>query len=91
MMHKGMTPQVAETLALDGLAFLAGDPDRLERFLRLTGLEGSTLRARASDPDVLRAVLDFLLADDTTVGDFCRERGLEARDLHMANRLLGEP
>ena len=91
MMHKGMTPQVAETLALDGLAFLAGDPDRLERFLRLTGLEGSTLRARASDPDVLRAVLDFLLADDATVADFCREQGLEARDLHLANHLLGGP
>ena len=88
-MLKGMTPQVAETVALDGLAFLVADPDRLERFLRLTGLEGSALRARASDPDVLRAVLDFLLTDDSLVADFCREQDLEARDLHLSHRILG--
>ena len=91
MMHKGLTPEVAETLALDGLAFVVADSGRLERFLRLTGLEGTTLRARASDPDVLRAVLDFLLTDDSLVEDFCREQGLEARDLHLAQRLLGGP
>jgi hypothetical protein len=85
-----MTPERAETIGLNGLAFLAGLPEWMERFLRLSGLEPSILRARASDPDFLRAVLDFLLTEDVLVTDFCNERDLEARDIHAAHRMLGD-
>lgn len=85
-----MTRNRAETIGLNGLAFLAGTPDKLDRFVRLSGLEAATLRSRASDPDFLRAVLDFLLMDDALVADFCKEQGLEVRDLHLANRILSE-
>jgi len=49
------------------------------------------LRECATDPDFLRAVLDFLLTEDTLVTDFCKEHGLDARDLHIAQRLLDSP
>jgi len=90
-MRERMTRERAETIGLDGLTYLAGLPDWLERFLRLSGLEIPALRDRAADPDFLRAVLEFLLTDDVLVADFCKEHGLEARDIHMAHRVLGEP
>ena len=90
-MHERMTRERAETIGLDGLTFLAGLPDWLDRFLRLSGLEISALRDRASDPDFLRAVLEFLLTEDVLVADFCKEHELDARDIHIAHRVLGEP
>jgi len=90
-MRERMTRERAETIGLDGLTFLARLPEWLERFLRLSGLEIPALRDRASDPDFLRAVLEFLLTEDVLVTDFCKERGLDARDIHAAHRALGEP
>jgi hypothetical protein len=90
-MRERMTRERAETIGLDGLAFLAGLPDWLERFLCLSGLETRALRERASDTDFLRAVLDFLLTEDVLVTDFCKQQSLDARDIHMAHRVLGGP
>jgi hypothetical protein len=86
-----MTRDRAETIGLNGLAFLAAMPDPFGRFLAISGLEAGTLRTRASDPDFLRGVLDFLLTDDGLLGDFCTEYGLHTRDIHTAQRRLGEP
>lgn len=90
-MRETMNRERAETIGLDGLAFLATVPEGFERFLRLSGLEIPVLRERAADPDLLRAVLDFLLTEDTLVTDFCRGHGLDAHDLHIAQRLLDSP
>ena len=84
-----LTSERAETMALDGLAFLAGRPDDLERFLRNSGLDASGLRRRAGDPDVLRGVVEFLLSDDALVTAFCEEQDVDPRALHQANHLLG--
>lgn len=91
MIREGMTRERAETLAFEALAFLAAKPEALDGFLRNSGLEVLELRRRASDPDMLRAVLDYLMADDAWAGDFCRNRGLDSRDLHLASHLLGRP
>jgi len=50
-----------ETLALQALAFLLADDDRLTRFLGLTGIEPAALRSIATDKAGLGAVLDYLL------------------------------
>src|SRR4051812_48837371 len=60
MMHRS----TAETLALKGLGHLAADGEALVRFLRVSGLEIADLRSRAGHPELLAAVLDFLLSDD---------------------------
>ena len=83
-----MTPDRAETIGLDALTFLAGLPERIEDFMRLSGLEPEFLRTHALDPDLLGAVLGFLLTDDAMVLDFCLERELEARDIHLAHHML---
>ena len=79
----------AETIALQGLAFLAGRDEDIERFLRNSGLDADALRARAADPDVLRAVIEYILAGDATTQDFCAASGLNPRALHAAGHALG--
>jgi hypothetical protein len=85
-----MTRDRAETLGLDALTYLAGDPERLDRFLLISGLDELSLRERASEPEVLRAVVEYLLTDDELVTGFCSENGLDPRDMHVASHLLGE-
>ena len=89
MLRDTFTNEHAETMALQGLGFLAARPEDLERFLRNSGLDGAELRARAADPDVLRAVVEFLLTDDGLISAFSEETGAMAQDLHRANHLLG--
>ena len=50
-------------LAIEALAFLAGDETRLERFLAVTGLGPHNLRRAAADPGFLASVLDYLAGD----------------------------
>jgi Protein of unknown function (DUF3572) len=50
----------AETWALQALAWVLAETGRAERFVALTGISPEDLRARASDPAVLDAVLGFL-------------------------------
>ena len=87
-MRERMTQDRAETIAIDGLAYLAGLPEQIEKFLSLSGLDVAALRNGAGEPDIQRAVLDFLLTDDALVTGFCEQQKLEPRDLHMAHRVL---
>ncbi len=91
LIRERFTKERAETIALDGLAFLAGRPEDLERFLRNSGIDVDELRLRAADPDMLRAVTEFLLSDDTLITGFCQEGSLDPRDVHLANHVLGQP
>ena len=58
-------------LALQALAFVAGDDDALGRFMAGSGLSQSDLAARADDPVLLGFVLDFLLSEDRLAEAFC--------------------
>lgn len=63
----------AETLALQALAWIAAEPDRLAGLMATTGLWPDELRTRAADPAFLGGVLDFLLADEAHLIAFCTE------------------
>jgi len=78
----------AEILALKALAFLAHSDEDLDRFVALSGVAPADLRARAEQPEMLAAVLDFVLADDTRVTGFCEEVAIDPRELHAARRAL---
>lgn len=68
--------EFGETVALRVLGWLAEDADRFSAFLAATGLDPQELRARATDPEMLASVLDFLLADETAVLAFADRAGL---------------
>jgi len=59
-----MDLDTAETIAISALAFLAGDEQRLGRFLALTGMGPAELKAQAHTPRLLAAVLDHVLQDE---------------------------
>ncbi len=62
---------VAETLALQALGWIIGQDDLAGAFLGSTGSSIDDLKSRASDPDFLGFVLDFLLQDEPTLLAFC--------------------
>lgn len=61
----------AETLALQALGWLAGQEDLSGAFLGASGLSADDLKSRASDPEFLGFVLDFLLGDEAALLAFC--------------------
>jgi hypothetical protein len=78
----------AETLALKALTHLAGEPDALLRFLTLSGLTLEDLRERAGEPELLAAVMDFLLGDDGLSSSFAEAEELRPEELHAIRRAL---
>ena len=84
-----MTPIAAETLGLKALTWLAAQPDALTRFFSVSGLGAVDLRARASEPDLLAAVIDYLLNHEALAMQFCEHAEFDSRDLHMALHVLG--
>jgi hypothetical protein len=53
-----------QALAIDALAWLAGDGERLQRFLALSGLGPQNLRHAAAEPGFLVAILDYLAGNE---------------------------
>jgi hypothetical protein len=83
-----MQRNAAETLSLKALGWLAADPKMLGRFLDVSGTEADDLRKRAGDPELLAAVVDYILADDALTAGFCKSESCSAQDLHRARILL---
>ena len=54
----------AHTLALNALVWVLHEPERADRFLALTGLQGDDIRSRINDPALLDAVIGFLEAHE---------------------------
>ncbi|MBN8997764.1 MAG: DUF3572 domain-containing protein [Rhizobiales bacterium] len=79
----------AETLAVEALSWIAGEPEQLERFLALAGIGPATLRKAASDPAFLAGVLDFLLGHEPTVLAFAEARRIAPSEIAEARRALG--
>ena len=89
-MHHPLTPEMAQTIALQALAHIASDEDRLAGFMAQTGLSTYELKDRAAEPAFLGGVLDFLMSDETTLVAFCEENDM-APDLpgHARRSLPG--
>lgn len=87
-MATSMTTEAAEGLALRALGFLAAEPERLEPFLATTGLGPSTLRAAASQPGFLAAVLDHLAGSDLLLLEFAGNLSLNPEIVAQARAVL---
>jgi hypothetical protein len=83
--------QVAETVAIQALSYLAAEPARLGRFLAETGLGPETLRGAAKSPEFLVSVLDFVLSDETLVKEFAAAHDLKPRTVGAAREALAGP
>jgi hypothetical protein len=83
-----MTPENAELLALNSLSWLAGEPEDLQRFLNLSGLDPASLRQAAGSSGLNGAILDFLLADEALLLRFCDSTGSDPKDIYLARHAL---
>lgn len=83
-----MRADEAETVALGALGWIAGDDDRLARFLAATGTDPRSLADRATEPEMLAAVLDFVLSDEASVLGFCAAAGLPPESPQRARAAL---
>jgi hypothetical protein len=81
-------PSSAETIAVSGLGFIASDPELLNRFLGITGIEPTQIRAAASEPGFLAGVLDFVLAHEPTLLAFAESAGIDPAAVLRARRAL---
>ena len=81
----------ASALAIDALAWLAADPERLDRFLALTGIDHGSLRAAASEAGFLSAILDHLCADEATLLAFATDIGKPPEMIGAAREILAGP
>jgi|SRR5690606_16216369 len=78
----------AEAIALQGIAFIAGDPEMLEALLRITGATPQDLKERLTESAFLAGVLDFLLEYEPRLLKFCAEYGLDPMAPAAAREVL---
>ena len=71
-----MTPERAETIALQALGWLAADDDLCGAFLSATGATLDDLRQKAAESAFLASVLGFLTMNDDWIIGFCDSVGL---------------
>jgi len=84
-----LTQEAAEALAVQALTFIAGDGERLGRFLATTGIGPAQIRAAAQEPGFLIGVLDYLAGDERLLADFAAESGLDPAHVGKALAALG--
>lgn len=89
MLRKDGPTPAAEAIAARALAFLAADPERLGRFLALSGLDPSTIRQAAQDPGFLPSVLDYVLSDEKLLLDFTEAETLPPEAVGRARLAFG--
>jgi hypothetical protein len=82
---------LARSVAVAALTFLAADAGRLHRFLDITGLGPHNLRDAAKDPAFYGSVLEYLVADDELLVRFAADAGFEPEAVVRAHQALCGP
>lgn len=85
-----LAAEVAEVLAIQALAFIAQDGERMGRFLALTGMGPSEIRAVARERHFLAGVLDYVTGDEELLVEFAGHAGVDPATIAVAQRALAE-
>jgi hypothetical protein len=87
-----MVREEAEALAIQALSFVAAEPERLGRFLAVSGIGPAEIRAVAREPYFLAGIIEHLSSDERLVLAFCAQAGLDPAEIARARELLvGKP
>jgi hypothetical protein len=79
----------AEVLAIQALAFIAQEPERLSRFLGLSGIAPERIRDAADEPGFLAGVLEHMLGDESLLIAFAADAGIDPAAVARARAALG--
>jgi hypothetical protein len=80
--------QAAEELAIAALSFIAGEAERLGRFLALTGMGPESIRDAAREPNFLLGVLDHVASEESLLVAFAEHSGIDPEDVARAREAL---
>ncbi|RRH76942.1 DUF3572 domain-containing protein [Falsigemmobacter faecalis] len=83
-----MKRDMAETLALQALGWIAGQDDLFGQFMNATGASRDDLREQAGNAHFLGAVLDFILMEDDRVLRFAEAAGVAPTSPGQARQAL---
>lgn len=81
----------ADQIAIAALSFLASEPERLGRFLSITGLGPHNLRESARQPIFLGQVLAYLCSDEALLVTFADAVGIPPAVVATAHARLSGP
>ncbi|MBB4121557.1 DUF3572 domain-containing protein [Martelella radicis] len=73
-----------EDLAIAILVWLSNEPDMLNRFCALSGVEAGQLRALTEDPGFERAMIGFIAGHEPTLMAFCNDNGIAPETISRA-------
>jgi Protein of unknown function (DUF3572) len=82
------TRDEAEALAIQA-TFIAEDPERLSRFLGMTGIDVEQIRFAAREPGFLAGVLEHMLGDESLLIAFAASAGIDPAEVARARGALG--
>jgi hypothetical protein len=82
--------QTAEALAIQALAFIAEEPERLGSFIAATGVAPEQIRDAARAPDFLAGVLEHMLSDENLLVAFADGAGIDPAEIARASHVLGK-
>jgi hypothetical protein len=80
--------EAAQELAIAALEFIAAEPERLGRFLAMTGIGPDSIREAAREPQFLAGVLEHLGADESLLLDFATSKAIDPGDCIRACEAL---
>ena len=83
------TQEAAEMLAIQALAFIAEEPERLASFLGATGIDPAGIRGAAREPRFLAGVLEHMLGNETLLLAFADSAGIDPALVARARGALG--
>ena len=83
-----LTRERAEGLAIQALAFIADDGERLGRFLAVTGIGPGEIRAAARETGFLAGVLEYMASDERLIAAFAAENSLNPSDIDRSRAAL---
>jgi hypothetical protein len=80
----------AESLAIQALTYLAGEPERFGRFLALSGLGPEQVRLAATEPGFLTGVLEYLSSDELLLLGFAEHVRVDPAEVARAQAALSD-
>jgi tetraacyldisaccharide-1-P 4'-kinase len=75
-------------LAVAALGFIAGEPQRLDRFLEMTGVALESLREASRETHFLAGVLDHISGDEPLLLAFAAQTGIDPNEVMRARAVL---
>ena len=81
--------EMAETLAIQALAFIAEEPERMGAFLSVTGIAPEAIREAARESDFLAGVLEHMLGDESLLIAFADSAGIDPAEVARARGAFG--